>query len=99
MKTTAIRQRLHQFIETAEEKKVKAIYTLFENEIIQDEWEYSDKFKAELDRRYKYYKNGGKMVSASQSARRVRELLGKGGKKGVMVMFMTLLSNRNMKKE
>jgi hypothetical protein len=52
MKTTAIRQRLHQFIETAEEKKVKAIYTLFEDEITQDEWEYTDEFKAELDRRY-----------------------------------------------
>jgi hypothetical protein len=81
MKTTAIRQRLHQFIETEEEKKVKAIYTLFEDEITQDEWEYTDEFKAELDRRYAHYKNGGKMVSAAESDRQVKELLKRGRKK------------------
>ncbi|MBD0351223.1 MAG: hypothetical protein ICV65_08730 [Flavisolibacter sp.] len=47
---------MHHFIVTAEEKKIKAIYTLFEDEIEQDEWEYADEFKAELDRRYDYYK-------------------------------------------
>ncbi len=81
MKTTAIRQRLHQFIETVEEKKVKAIYTLFENEITQDEWEYSDEFKAELDKRYAHYKNGGKMVNAAEADKEIKELLKKGKRK------------------
>jgi hypothetical protein len=81
MKATAIRQRLHQFIEKAEEKKVKAIYTLFEDEINQDEWEYTDKFKGELDRRYDYYKKGGKMISATQGDKQIKELLSKGRKK------------------
>ena len=77
MKATVIRQRLHQFIEKVEEKKVKAIYTLFEDEITQDEWEYTDKFKKELDRRYDYYKNGGKVISATQADKQIKELLSK----------------------
>jgi hypothetical protein len=81
MKTTAIRQRLHQFIETAEEKKVKAIYTLFEDEITQDEWEYTDEFKAELDRRYAHYKNGGKMITATESDKQIKGLLKQAKKK------------------
>ena len=81
MKTTAIRQRLHQFIETAEEKKVKAIYTLFEDEITQDEWEYTNEFKAELDLRYAHYKNGGKMISAAETDKQVKKLLKTGKKK------------------
>jgi hypothetical protein len=54
MRTSTIRQKLHQFIETAEDKKVKAIYALFEDEIAQDELEYTDEFKAELDCRFAY---------------------------------------------
>lgn len=33
MTTIAIRQKLHEFIDKIEEKKVKAIYTIFEEEI------------------------------------------------------------------
>ncbi|MBD0286353.1 MAG: hypothetical protein ICV79_13150 [Flavisolibacter sp.] len=55
-KASTIWEHLHRFIEMAEEKKIIAIYTLFEDEIEQDEWEYADEFKAELDRRYDYYK-------------------------------------------
>jgi hypothetical protein len=81
MRTTTIRQKLHQFIETAEEKKVKAIYALLEDEIAQDEWEYTDEFKADLDRRFAYYKNGGKMVSAKEADKQINELFKKGRKK------------------
>ena len=81
MRTATIRQKLHQFIETAEEKKVKAIYALFEDEIAQDEWEYTDEFKADLDRRFSYYKNGGKMVTAKDADKQINELLKKGKKK------------------
>jgi hypothetical protein len=81
MRTSTIRQKLHQFIETAEEKKVKAIYALFEDEIAQDELEYTDEFKAELDRRFAYYKNGGKMVTAKEADKQISELLKKGRRK------------------
>jgi hypothetical protein len=77
MTTTAIRKRLHQFIETAAEKKLKAIYTIFEDDILKDEDKYTDEFKAELDKRHNYYKAGGKMVSAAQSDKRIRELIKK----------------------
>ena len=81
MRTSAIRQKLHQFIDTAEEKKVKAIYILFEDEIAQEDLEYTDEFKKELDRRYEHYKNGGKMVSAADANRQIKELLKTSKKK------------------
>ncbi len=34
METGDIRKKLHQFIDTIEDKKAEAIYTMFENEII-----------------------------------------------------------------
>jgi len=36
MQTSTIRQKLHQFIDAIEDKKVEAIYTLFEDEIDTD---------------------------------------------------------------
>jgi predicted RecB family endonuclease len=77
MTTIALREKLHKFIDSIEEKKVKAIYTLFENEIEQ-EVEYSDEFKAELDKRLEYYKNGGKTVSPSEMKKRLKAIRTKG---------------------
>ena len=39
--------------------------------------EYTKEFKAELDKRYAYYKNGGKMVSATEVKIQIEELLQK----------------------
>ena len=77
MTTLALREKLHKFIDSIEEKKVKAIYTLFENEIEQ-EVEYSDEFKAELDKRVEYYRNGGKMVNATEMKKRLKAIRSKG---------------------
>jgi hypothetical protein len=49
MTTTAIRQKLHKFIDTLEEKKAKAIYTLFEEEIKQGERISIEQYNKELD--------------------------------------------------
>jgi hypothetical protein len=81
MTTANIRKKLHQFIEVAEEKKVKAIYVLFKDEITQNEWEYSDSFKEKLDRRYAYYKGGGKMIIAADADKEIKGLRAKGRKK------------------
>ena len=81
MTTSFIRERLHHFIETAEEKKVQAIYTIFEDEINQDTWEYTDEFKAELDSRFEYYKSGGKMVTSQEADEEIKQLLQTGNSK------------------
>jgi len=57
MRTTQIRQQLHDYIDSAEDKKLKAIYTLIEKDISND-FAFSDEQKEELDRRYSDHKNG-----------------------------------------
>jgi len=76
MKTTAIRQKLHNYLEVANDKKIKAIYTMVEEAIEEAGVEYSDDFKAELDRRSAAYKNGSeKPVTAAESKKRIAKLL------------------------
>ena len=51
MNTTVIRQKLHNYLEVANDKKVKAMYTMVEEAIAEEGAGYTDEFKAELDRR------------------------------------------------
>ena len=74
MTTVAIRKKLATFMQVADDKKVKAVYALLENDIEQEELEYTDEFKAELDKRYAYYKSGGKMVSAAEANKQIKSL-------------------------
>lgn len=59
MTTAAIREKLHEYINIADDKKVEAIYTMVEDEIINtiDIWE-DDNFLNELDRRMEELKSG-----------------------------------------
>ncbi len=76
MNTTAIRQKLHNYLETANDKKIKAIYTLVEAEMEEQTEDYTDEFKAELDRRHASYNDGSeKIVSADESKQRIKKLL------------------------
>ena len=75
MDTVVMKEKLHHFIDTVEEKRMKIIYALFEKEIEEDEWEYTDEFKEELDRRHAYYTNGGKMVTAEDADKEIKELV------------------------
>lgn len=76
MTTTAIRKQLHSYLEVAEDKKVKAIYTMMEEEIKESAVEYTDEFKVELDKRYADYKSGkAKMVTAGESRKRIQKIL------------------------
>lgn len=81
MATSGIRQKLHNYLEIADDKKVKAIYTMMEEDIEKSAIEYTDDFKKELDRRHAYYKSGGKMVSAVDANRQIKEIVKKGRKK------------------
>ena len=76
MKTTKIRTKLHHFIDTMDDKKVKAIYTMFENDIEEEIEDYTDEFKAELDRRYEEYKkDGGTGITHEEMNERIKELM------------------------
>lgn len=57
MTTAQLKQQLHDYIDHAEETKLKAIYTLLEGEI-EDNYSLSEEQRLELDRRYDDYKNG-----------------------------------------
>jgi len=59
MSTETIRERLHEYIRFADDKKVTAIYTMVESEIEEelDLWEDKD-FLNELNDRLKEYENG-----------------------------------------
>lgn len=57
MRTTQIRKQLHDYIDAAENKKLKAIYTLLEDDISEGH-NLTDAQKQELDQRFNDHKNG-----------------------------------------
>lgn len=75
MKVSVLRERLQRFIETAEEKKLAAIYTLVEDEIMQqNHWE-DESFVAEMEERYQDYKTGkSKSVSLEEVEAKARNV-------------------------
>jgi hypothetical protein len=79
MKTADIRQKLHHYIETAQDKKVKAIFAMVEDEIEEtyDHWN-DEKFVAELQRRENAYLNGtAKTFTLKKSVSRAKQALKK----------------------
>jgi len=61
MEAINVRQKLHEFIDTIEDKRVEAIYTLFENEIDTDtDTQRKKLIQAELG---KYLRGEGKSYS------------------------------------
>lgn len=77
-----LRQKLHNYLEVAGDKKVKALYAIMEDEIEESALEFTPEFEAELDRRYEDYKSGkAKMVTAAESKKRIQKLLQSARKK------------------
>jgi len=58
MSTTEIREQLHRYIDTANDKKIKAIYTMVEEEIQPGSVWADDEFVAELERRVNEVESG-----------------------------------------
>ncbi len=54
-RTTALRDKLHHYIDVADEQKLQAIYVLLEDEI---NWQYSAEDIAELHRRRQQHISG-----------------------------------------
>lgn len=76
MSTAILRQKLHNYLEIADDKKVKAIYEIMEIDIEQSVLEYTDEIKTELDDRYTDYKSGkAKTVTATESRKKIQKIL------------------------
>lgn len=58
MTTTAIRKKLVDYLKTADDKKVKAIYTMVEDEINTQANDWDEKFIAKLNDRKKSFESG-----------------------------------------
>ncbi|MCW3126352.1 MAG: hypothetical protein JWO03_2010 [Bacteroidetes bacterium] len=59
MTTTAIREKLHHYIDGADDKKIKAIYTILAEDIAtESDWWKDAAFVKELDVRYEALTNG-----------------------------------------
>jgi hypothetical protein len=56
MTTAAIREKLHDYINVADDDKVKAIYTLVEEQILPGHhWASEEEFVADMDERVRRY--------------------------------------------
>ncbi|MFN8282352.1 MAG: hypothetical protein U0U67_04010 [Chitinophagales bacterium] len=76
MTLSVIKQSLHNYLEIADEKKLKAIYTIVEDEIKSASLAYSEELKNELDKRQHDYKTGKtKVITAKESKNRIEKLL------------------------
>ncbi len=72
MDTTAIKNKLHNYIDNAEQKKLKAIYTMLENEIESTSM-LSKEQKKELDFRLEEYMQGkGKSYSWDEAIKKIK---------------------------
>jgi hypothetical protein len=59
MTTTAVREKLYDYIRVADDKKLKAIYMMLEDEITEElEWWKDKAFVKELDNRYRAWSSG-----------------------------------------
>jgi putative addiction module component (TIGR02574 family) len=77
---TSIRQKLYDYIRVAEDRKVKAIYIMLEEEIEEAYDYWNDKnFVAELDRRTDDYKTGKVKAVSWEDAK--SQILNSGNRK------------------
>ena len=71
-----MRERLHHYLDVADDRKVKAIYTMMEEAIAETAVSYTPELKAILDQRHKAYKEDpASRVSAAKSDQRIAAIL------------------------
>jgi hypothetical protein len=81
MNMLSIKQKLHHYLETANDKKLKALYTMVEDEIEHSGVTFSEELKAELESRHQGYLDGTEqLISVEESKRRINKLLKTGRK-------------------
>jgi hypothetical protein len=75
MTTSIIRQKLHNYLEVADDKKIKAIYAIMEVDVEEKALIYSDEIRADLDSRLANYEaDKTNVISAIESKRRITNL-------------------------
>lgn len=76
MKTAELKEKLHFYIDTAKTEKLKAIYTMLEDDIEQRIVKEEEAFYAELDKRKADVESGKlKEIPWEEADKRVSELL------------------------
>ena len=76
MTTTSIKQKLHNYLEVADSKKLKALYTIIEADIEDISSNYTKEFKVKLDERNSSFKTGkAVVVSAKDSQKRIQRII------------------------
>jgi len=71
MTTTAIRKKLVNYLQTAADKKVRAIYTMVADEIETQAHEFDEDFFKELDRRSKSIEDGTAKMYTIEDAKKI----------------------------
>lgn len=74
MTTVAIRKKLADYLKIADDKKIKAMYALLEDDIEQG-LTYTTALKKQLDAAATYYRKGGKMINAAEAEKEITKLL------------------------
>ena len=73
MAPTTIKEKLHHYIDTADEKKLQAIYTILEDEIEGEYFYTPEEIKTFYDRRQKHLNGESKSYSVAEAHRLVRQ--------------------------
>lgn len=82
MTTSIIRQKLHNYLEVADDKKIKAIYAIMEVDVEEKALIYSDEIRADLDNRLANYEaDKTNVISADESKQRILSLMKTAAKK------------------
>ena len=79
MDTPIIKEQLHNYLEIADDKRLKAFYLMVEDEINETSVSYSEEFKKDLDARVNEYLNGGKMVTPEEMNEKLQAIRKKRG--------------------
>ena len=78
MVLATVKEKLHEYIDHADEKKIKAIYALVENDLEDRSYLYDEKTLAILRNTSKDYHSGKiKAYPADESMKRIRKQIGK----------------------
>lgn len=68
-----LKQKLHHYIDIADEKKLQAIYTILEDEIEGEYFYTQDEIKMFYERRQKHLNGEGKTYTVEETLNQVRQ--------------------------